>query len=304
MFKMSMKLSGNDGMTEKVPPLVEAQSAPAIMTESADGRHGRRDSQKVDSRMTLETEEDPVKRYLNSLYQTARESTWRSFIVDRSQGIVFTTTLSSVNSFLWLVALFGMLEWSISSDKIVGLTTFCASFSYSSVVQCHVLPGQSLSCPYNFQTPTCIGWYDISSPADTTLIITMQVLGVVGTLISFVSTVLAFYTLMKLVDQIHFRRAIQALTAIMTVESLVSLGFFVVVLVNPYFTEIVEGKNCVLLPSDTGGLTCVPASDIVPLLSQGYATTAAIVIFVFSVLAIIFSAMGAMKVHYDLDKED
>jgi len=258
---------------------------------------------RVESRFTTD-ENDMVKNYLENLYRSATESTWRSFIVDKSQGIVFTTTISAIVSFLWFVSLFGMLEWSVGREKIIGITAFCASFSFSSVINCHILPGQPLSCPEGFQAPVCIDWYHSSFPYDTTRIIVMQILGLAGTLVSLLCTAYCFYVLTRVIDKAQFRTSMRRLALVMVFSALVSLCYFVVYETIPYFDDVESGEACILLHNATGAITCVPVSSLDPPLHEGYAFTATVVIFVLSVFAAMFSVMAALREHYDVEKED
>lgn len=132
--------------------------------------------------------------YLRSLYNTITETSWTSFILDRNQSIVFSATLTLILSFLWCVSLTGMWIWTVEDQITIGMTMFCSSFFFSNTKYCHILPGESLTCPPNFQGVTCYSWYSYEPGGVPSTIIGMQVCGLAGTLTSIACTIVTFYT--------------------------------------------------------------------------------------------------------------
>ena len=248
-------------------------------------------------------DDDPVKHYLESLYKSAKESSWATFLLDKSQAVVFSSILALIIAFLWLVSMFGMWSWQVGNTETVGITVFCASFSFSNIMNCHILPGEALVCPPEFQNPVCVNWYENAlQHEDVSPIYAMQALTIAGTCVGALCSALGLVTWTMVSDQAVFQRSMKAGSVLMVINALLSLADFIVYMYFPYIQKLHAGQGCILLP-DPSGLKCEPTSALVPPLGSGYAFTATVVIFAFSVINALFYWMGSLREHYDFDKD-
>jgi hypothetical protein len=251
--------------------------------------------------------QDLAKLYIQDMVKSAKESTWSSFILTRSQSVVISSFLSFIISFLWLISTFGYWTWSISPTFIIGITLFCASFSFSNVIQCYILPGEPLSCPPQFQYPICINWYGndvLKATSNASNIFAMQVVTILGSINALVCSALSLYTWTTIADQRSFRRSMIAGIYFAIFNATLSLADFVLYIYFDYPNRLSSKEGCILRYNKNNEIICEPATDLAPFMGKSYAFTSTVVIFVFSLINAVSFGMGSLIQHYDIDKDD
>lgn len=210
-------------------------------------------------------------------------------LLDRSQFLVFAGLSNVLIMFLTLVVLFGMWSLSVSGSALtVGITVFCASFSFSDIAKCSFLDGQ-LECPFNFQGPTCVSWYELPKfGEDITLAVFLQVLSVLGILSSICSASLNMYIWIRVLEANQFNKFVQYSAILNCANAILSLCSFLVYSAIPYVKHVERGQGCVYLYGAGGKIECVNASTLNPQMASSYAYSVDVAIFCISALTCLF----------------
>lgn len=250
------------------------------------------------------TEDDlaAVKEYLSRFYEHARPSSWRVYMLDKSQALVTSATLSVVMLFLWCATMTGMWAWGIYPEMSIGFTLFCGSFVWSSIRLCHILPGKTLDCPPNFRWAQCISWYDPHFPYSTTIISEMQVISILGLLTAIINTTLSFYTICQVKDHYIVRKCMKIGLVFSLVNAIFALVTFSLFLNFHYADMIFEGKGCILIKME-GGIECLDVSNFPHPIGKGFAFSTTVINFIAGLMCTVSFAMGTRIENFDIDKE-
>lgn len=216
--------------------------------------------------------------------------TLSDLLLDRSQFLVFAGLSNVLVVFLTLVVLFGMWSLSISNSEFtVGITVFCASFSFSDIAKCSFIDS-TLECPFTFKGPTCVSWYDIAPLGeDITLAIFLQVLSLMGIVSSVCSASLNMYIWIRVIEAELFNCFVQYSAVLNFANAVISLCSFLVYSAIPYVQRVERGEGCIYLYNPAGtSIQCVNASAIQPQMASSYAYSVDVAIFCLSALTCLF----------------